>query len=220
MPEYINVLKKARLFSQIDTNEIDCMLKCLCAKRVDYAKGDFIIEEGDKVQDLSIIVSGNGRSIKWDTSGREIIITLLQKGDEIGAILAADSVGRSPVTVQAMDDVSLIQIPFDRICNRCSGACFKHDKLLRNYINIVAEKGFILHERLDCLLRPTIREKIMTYLLRLSNGQRQREFKVPLNRNAMAEYLNTDRSALSRELSNMKRDGLIDYYKNNFMLIK
>jgi Mn-dependent DtxR family transcriptional regulator len=35
----------------------------------------------------------------------------------------------------------------------------------------------------------------------------------------MAEYLNVDRSALSRELSNMKKEGLIDYRKNRFIIL-
>ena len=34
----------------------------------------------------------------------------------------------------------------------------------------------------------------------------------------MAEYLNADRSALSRELSRMKKDGIIDYKKNMFTI--
>ena len=77
----------------------------------------------------------------------------------------------------------------------------------------------MLHERIDCLLRPTIREKIRTYLWRVSRDQQKRTVPIPMNRNAMAEYLNVERSALSRELSYMKRDGIIDYHKNMFRLI-
>ena len=36
----------------------------------------------------------------------------------------------------------------------------------------------------------------------------------------MADYLSLDRSALSKELGKMKRDGIIDYYKNSFKLLK
>ncbi|MDY3302651.1 MAG: helix-turn-helix domain-containing protein, partial [Lachnospiraceae bacterium] len=34
-----------------------------------------------------------------------------------------------------------------------------------------------------------------------------------------ADYLNLDRTALSKELSKMKKDGLIDYQKNHFKVI-
>ena len=43
---------------------------------------------------------------------------------------------------------------------------------------------------------------------------------VPFSREDMAAYIGTDRSALSRELSAMKREGLIDYRKNVFVLKK
>ena len=35
----------------------------------------------------------------------------------------------------------------------------------------------------------------------------------------MADYLNLDRSALSKELSKMKSDGILDYRKNHFVLL-
>ena len=44
--------------------------------------------------------------------------------------------------------------------------------------------------------------------------------EVPLGRVELADYLCADRSALTRELSNMKRDGLLDYDKNTFHLLK
>ena len=219
MKEYMEDLKQTNLFLDMEPQEIEGLLDCLCTKCVRYAKGDDIIEEGSKVYDFGIVLSGHGRAIKRDPSGRLIIIALLKKGSEIGVILAAGSDHKSPVAVQAQDDALVLQIPFERVLNRCKKACPRHDKLLRNYIHIVAEKGLVLHERIDCLLRPTIREKVSAYLWRASREQPKRVFTIPMNRNAMAEYLNVERSALSRELSHMKRDGIIDYHKNAFKWI-
>ncbi len=134
-------------------------------------------------------------------------------------MLAASPDRKSTVFVQAADDVSALLIPYDNLLVRCKNACLKHEVLLRNYIAAVAEKGLVLHERISCLIRPTVRDKILTYLRQASREKQSRVFDIPLNRNAMAEYLNVERSALSRELSAMKRDGLIDYYKNSFRLI-
>jgi len=87
---------------------------------------------------------------------------------------------------------------------------------LRNYINVVAEKGLELHERINCLLKPTVRDKILTFLRRTAKEQQSPSFTIAMDRNDMAEYLNVERSALSRELSRMKKEGLIDYQKNWF----
>lgn len=216
---YIEDLAQTNLFSGIETKEIAGLLNCVMARCTHFAKGEFIIEEGCRVHEFGIMLSGHGRSIKWDPADRLIIITLLEKGSEIGVLLAASSEHESPVAVQAQDDVCVLLIPFERILARCEKACPRHDQMLRNYLGIVAEKGLVLHERIDCLLKPTVREKILTYLLRVSHEKQSQTFSIPLNRNAMSEYLNVERSALSRELSYMKRDGLIDYYRNCFKLL-
>lgn len=217
--DYIKDLSRMNLFSGIETKEIAGLLDCIHAKVTRYAKDEMIIEEGNRVKNFGVMLSGHGRSMKWDVSDRLIIITLLEKGSEIGVLLAAQPEQKSPVSVQAQDDVSVLLIPYDRVLTQCRKACPKHERLLRNYIAIVAEKGLVLHERINCLLKPTIREKILTYLLRVSREQKSPSFLIPLNRNAMAEYLNIERSALSRELSSMKNDGLIDYNMNRFRLL-
>ena len=212
-------LTQTKLFSGISMSGITRLLDCVQARCVEYTKDEMIIEEGAQVHEFGILLSGRARSIKWDTSGRLIIITLLQNGSEIGVLLAASPGRESPVSVQAQENVSVLLIPYDRLIARCENACPWHERLLRNYIGIVAEKGLVLHDRIDCLLKPTLRKKISNYLLRISREQQSRTICVPLNRNAMAEYLNIERSALSRELSCMRRDGLIDYYRNSFRLL-
>jgi len=219
MIDYIEDLTQTKMFSGIAPEEIAALLGCIHAKFVEYSKGEFIVEEGHDITDFSVMLSGHGRSIKWDAADRVVIITLLEKGSEIGVMLAASMERKSSVSVQAQDDVSILSISYDRLLARCPKACPKHERLLRNYINSVAEKGLVLHERINCLLKPTVRDKVMTYLLWVSREQQKRTFSIPMNRNAMAEYLNIERSALSRELSYMKRDGLIDYHRNSFRLI-
>jgi CRP-like cAMP-binding protein len=41
---------------------------------------------------------------------------------------------------------------------------------------------------------------------------------VPFNRQQMADYLNLDRSALSKELCKMRDEGLLEFEKNHFRL--
>ena len=81
MNEYLEDLAQMNLFSGIEPGEIAELLNCLQAKRVQYASGEMILEEGSRVRRFGIILSGHARSIKWDTSGRVIILTLLEKGE-------------------------------------------------------------------------------------------------------------------------------------------
>ena len=53
----------------------------------------------------------------------------------------------------------------------------------------------------------------------LSRRQGQKYIISPLSRTEMAAYLQSNRSAMTRELSLMKRDGLIDFDGSTFVLL-
>ena len=44
------------------------------------------------------------------------------------------------------------------------------------------------------------------------------QFEIPFNRQQLADYLNLDRSALSKELCKMRDEGLLEFEKNRFCL--
>lgn len=211
-------LSKSPLFAGLEPRETFELLSHLAARRTEYGAGAFPVEEGERLRSFGILLSGRARAVKWDRSGRLVILSMLEAGSEIGVILAASPELGSPVAVRAEEPVSVLWISPARLLERGGGGPAE-DRLLRRYIRAVAEKGLMLHERIDCLLRPTIREKVWTYLCRLSQEQGSATVTAPLDRAGMAEYLNVDRSALSRELLRMRRDGRINYHKNIFQLI-
>ncbi len=219
MKNFYFELTQMPLFAGIHPEEIPDLLLCTHARRLSYHKDEIILDEGSIVTEFGIMISGRGRAMKVDESGRIVTITLLKKGSEIGAILASSNDHRSPVSVQALEDAEVLKIPFARVLSRCERGCASHDQLLKNYIGIIAEKGLELHERLTCLLKPSVREKVLAYLSKTASDAGSRDFCVPFDRSGMAEYLNVERSALSRELSAMKEDGLIDFHKNFFRLL-
>lgn len=219
MQEYVEILKQNDLFYGINDNKIDKILQCMNARYAEYGKDEMIISEGNVVYDIGIVLSGYGRSIKHELSGKISIITILEPGSFIGVILAGSRGHKSPVSVQAQEHLSALFIPMKNLICRCINSCPEHDILLRNYIAGIAEKALLLHDRNDCLIKPTVREKVLTYLRWMSRKTESNTFTIPLDRNEMAEYINVERSALSRELSKMKKDGLIDFYKNSFKLL-
>ena len=74
--------------------------------------------------------------------------------------------------------------------------------------------------RVDLLVLKSLRAKVCAYLLSESERAGSLTFSIPFSRIQLADYLNCDRSALSRELSQMQRDGLLDTYKSSFKLLK
>ena len=207
------------LFAGLGGEAIQSLLPCLQAAPKRYRAGECLLQAGDTVKSFGVVLSGSGRAFTEDLEGRQVLLARLEPGSEIGVILSASRGRKSPVTVQAQTDMAVLTIPFSAVLARCPRACESHERLLRNYLGIVAGKGLALHERIDCLLKPTVREKVLSYLNHLAGEQGGRRVLAPLNRASMAAYLNTDRSALSRELSRMRRAGLIDFHKNSFQIL-
>lgn len=219
MMDINEMLTQTELFSGIALHDIEALLMCLETRQAEYEKGEMVLWEGDAVNDIGIVLSGHGRSVKNDVSGKTVIVTHLAPGSFIGVLLAASKERNSPVSVEAMEHLCVLFISFASIVKRCERLCPRHDRLMLNVLDGIAEKALVLHDRNDCLIKPTVREKILTYLMKAAHEHNSKTFSIALDRNSMAEYLNVDRSALSRELSQMRKDGLIDFYKNSFRII-
>ena len=86
-------------------------------------------------------------------------------------------------------------------------------------VRLIGDKNVQLMHKIEIISKKTLREKIMTYLQQQSIEQSSKHFTISLGRLELAEYLCADRSALTRELSYMQKDGLISYEKNTFLLL-
>ena len=90
---------------------------------------------------------------------------------------------------------------------------------MNNLLSITARKNMMLSLRIFCTTPKTIRERLLTYLTGLYVRSGSKTFLVPFDREQMASYLNVERTALSKELGKMRRDGLIEWKKNRFTLL-
>ncbi|MDO4649334.1 MAG: helix-turn-helix domain-containing protein, partial [Eubacteriales bacterium] len=105
-----------------------------------------------------------------------------------------------------------------RVMHTCSNACVFHHQLIENMVIQIAEKNRELMEKVEVIAQKNLRQKILAYLSQQSQKQKSRYFEIPLGRVELADFLCADRSALTRELTEMKKEGLIDFDKNMFTL--
>ena len=213
-------LSQSRLFSGIAPDEITQMLECLSATQQEYAKDEMVVREGDFVHDVGVILQGTAQSTKLSPTGKQIIVSLHYPGGYTAVLTAASRGRRCPMSVKAIEPLEVLFIPIQNILSPCTKLCMTHEQLLGNLFDSIAERALELHDRNDCLIMPTIRDKVLTYLTRVRREAGTETFTIPFDREAMAEYLDVDRSALSRELAWMKRDGLIEFCRNEFRLLR
>ena len=93
-------------------------------------------------------------------------------------------------------------------------------KLIGNLLRISSQKNLHLSGRSFHTAPKSIRGRVMAYLNSVSLQKNKIDFDIPFDRQQLADYLNVERSALSRELSNMQQDGLIIVRRNHFEIAK
>lgn len=91
--------------------------------------------------------------------------------------------------------------------------------LLGNIIRILAQKNLFLSKKAEFLSQRTTRQKLLAYLSDMERRTGRSTFRIPFNRQEMADFLSVDRSAMSAELSKLQKEGVLEYYKNQFTLL-
>jgi CRP-like cAMP-binding protein len=165
-----------------------------------------------------VVLSGTIHMLKEDLWGEQTLLTYITAGDLIGELFAVTKSTRSYVTFTAASDALVLFIPAYNIIHSCPNQCSFHATLTQNMFHILGMKSMRLLERIEISSRSSLREKILAYLSLLAQRQDTRYVKSPLGRTELADYLDANRSALTRELANMKRDGIIDFDRNTFLI--
>lgn len=208
------------IFENINTEERKILLNCLQAVQKTYQKDEIILDIGEEITSMAYILEGSVQIARDDYEGSRIIINTLTGEDAFAEALVCAGVKKSPICVTAIEDTKILFLNFNRILTICTNACRFHQKLLENIIKVVAQKNLMLQERIELLAKKTIKDRIL-YMLRKEQQKSGKDFfEIPYSREQMAIFIGADRSALSRELSNMKASDLIDYHKNMFRIIE
>jgi CRP-like cAMP-binding protein len=210
--------KKIALFDGISEPELSGMLHCLGAIDRSYKKGSFILMAGDPLTYVGIVLSGQATVFKTDLLGSRTVLGALAPPHLFAETFVCAGVKTSPVTVEALTDVDVLLLMFDKILHTCTSCCSHHSQLIHNMLRIVAQKNLALSEKLDHMARKTTRQKLASYLIDQATRADNRRFEIALDRQALADYLRVNRSALSRELSRMNEEGAVDYQRNSFYI--
>lgn len=218
MQKYLHVLAKTALFKEMTSDEIQSLYDCLGFYVKKYLKDEIVLLAGNKATDVGIVLSGRMQVLKEDIMGNQSILTELSEADLFAETFACAGISTSPVTVVAVTACEVLFIRFTNIITGCANACNFHNKLVENMLKLISQKNLMLQVKIDILSQRSIRDKLLHYFGFLKEQQKKNTVITPFNRTELADYLCVDRSAMSRELSNMKDEGILDFDKNQFTI--
>ncbi len=207
MQEVIETLSKSKLLANINQADIEEIVYSFRKNVKSFPKNTIIFQEGDKVEYLYFVVSGKLQIVKYSYAGQKSILMNLSKGDFFAEAVAFSKGKVSPVTVETLSECQVIGISSDVLETQEN---FKWSRqLLINLLEISFEKSFALNKKIDILSQRTIRDKFLTFLDLECKMKKSNTVTLPFTKQALANFLEVDRTALFRVLKQLEEEGII-----------
>lgn len=210
-------LKNHPLFQDLSESDLDQLYHAACMRSQFFEKNQTVFHAGDRICEVGIVQTGNVHIEMIDLWGNKSILSSIAPGQIFAETYA---ICRKPllvdVTAAAPCEILFLNLEFLARSFSEPGRC--RDAIMQNLFAICVRKNLILSNRIFCTTPKTVRGRLLVYLSSESAKAGSTSFTIPFDRQGMADYLNLDRSALSKELGRMKKDGILDFKKNHFIL--
>ena len=211
------LLAGTTLFRGIGGSELGDALKAMRASGSSYTRGELLCRLGQQVERFGLVLSGKIQVCMDDIDGNRMIMANVTAGGTFGESLCFLHTAESPVYIVATEDAEVLWLRPDELFT--AGDDELSAKLRNRFTAMIAERALSMNTRIQILSKLSIREKLIALFSSYSSAGAD-SFEVPFNREDMAAYIGADRSAMSRELSKMKAEGIIDYHKETFRILK
>lgn len=212
------ILLNMDLFEGIEPQQLDAILSCLNFKKSRYKKGEAVTVSGGAIDAFGVVLEGTVQILKDDVTGRQSILSAVGPGETFAEVFLCAGIKKSPVTVIAATRASVIFLDYERVVRTCTSACAFHSRLIQNMLRVLAQKNLLMNNKISYLLLKSMRRKLAAYLIEQYGDAKSARFSIPFSRGELADFLNVDRSAMSRELCRMRDEGLIAFQGSAFSI--
>ena len=212
-------LQKTMLFRGLTDSAIAEALQVLEAHEKRYEKGETLLTAGSVTERMGLVLEGSVAIESNDAWGNRTIISHVGCGQVFAETYALLENEPMLVDVTASENCRILFLRSGRIQSLQNSQNPWALKYITNLLTISMHKNLILSGRSFHTAPKTIRGRVMAYLNSASLQRHSREFDIPFDRQQLADYLNLERSALSKELGKMQREGLVFCRKNHFTIL-
>ena len=216
---YTTLPLMCKLFEGIPSAKIDELFAHLAVREVALKKGEVLFRSGSKITDFAVVISGQLTISFYEADGHRKILELLEPMDTVAISLAVAEIQSVSISVEARQDSDVILFNADKVFKPAGKPSEDHMRLLRNITRELARKTVFMGRKMRTISIRGTSGRLMKYLIEESVRRGCKEFEIPYDRQALADYLCVDRSALSAEISKLINKGVIEARKSHFKLL-
>jgi CRP/FNR family cyclic AMP-dependent transcriptional regulator len=211
------ILKRVPIFSGLSEPEIAFVTSRILPRK--FAIGEMIFSEGDPCAGLYVVQSGNVRIFKSSAGGREQVLSIDGPGSSIAELPVFDG-GGYPASAQAVSDSTLLF--FSR--PDFQALCLQHPEVALKVLRVIGGRLRRLVGIIEELSFTTVRHRLIALLIRLGRAEGIRNgdavtLMLPANNSELAAQIGTVRELVSRNLSRLQAEGLIQVDNRNLEIL-
>lgn len=212
--QYLESIIDSGLLNELKKSDYMDAFEQLKISGRNYKSGETVFFEGDIIDKFCIVKTGSVRSEKTYLNGEVHIVELFDEGSVFGLAFALSKSRITALDFVSNEEseivfVSMHSISKSRFSNEINTAL--------NYM--MADSNIKMGHKIEILAERGLRERMMVYLHVLRTKSGSDTVTIRMSREQLAQYLCVNRSALSNELSKMKKDGIIDFKGSRFTLL-
>lgn len=211
-----SVLRKSSLFAGLTEKEIRSLADRVIRKQVQ--RGELLFAEGDPCTGLFLVAWGKIRIFKLSPNGREQVLAVEGPGSSFAEIPVFDG-GAYPAAASALEDAEILFISRRDL----HGFCREHPDVALKVIAVVGSRLRRLVGIIEELSFTTVRQRLIGAILRLAETQGvpcKDGVKLELTKSHqdLAADLGTVRELVSRNLSRLQAEGLLEVSGRNILV--
>lgn len=219
MDKHLDFMRRTSIFQGISKEDFELLLDTLDTQLKYYTKGQIVLKSGRHVKRAGLLLEGNVEIFREGYWGDHYVIGQVELGELFAVAFASAEKSISNVTCAASMNSVILWFDLQEIFNLDDNGKY-HTILIKNLMTALSLQSLNLSAKLAHITRKTTREKLLSYLSEEAWKHGSNEFDIPFDRQALANYLSVERSAMSNEISKLQKTGYITSKRNHFILHK
>ncbi|MCL6570774.1 MAG: Crp/Fnr family transcriptional regulator [Bacillus sp. (in: Bacteria)] len=207
--EIKSVLSGFSLFRELNDFELTKITDIAIVR--EWKKQSHVFLQGDPLENVYFINNGKIKIYKSDINGKEQIVAIMKKGDmfpHVGFFRKGDY----PAYAEVLEPSTLIAVPISKF----ETVLIENPELCIKVFRVLGEKIVDLQNRLEEQILNNTYEQIIKLLIRIAqkHGKEQKDgtilLKSEFTNRDLGNMIGTTRETISRTLTKMKKDELIE----------
>lgn len=181
----------------------------------EYGKDQMIYLQGESCTTLDILLEGRVSIQNLETEKKVFTVQILNAGDVYGATLLFSSFHYYPLSVVSLMNCRVLHLSKDLVL----GLCKEDNAFIASLLRIISDKAYALTTTITNISCKTLRENLLAYLRYEAIRQQSKVITLEISKTELAERLGVQRTSISRELSKMREDGLVQVEARTITLL-